>query len=144
MKFASSLVLSLCIPILVFGKPILKGTWKSNKELTWQTVYFHESIKEETKEKLRNLLGRMKITYTDDQIIQSMDGLEGEEDWEEVTPYTVVLSSERRLTIRWIEEDESQSKTVILNFVNPDRYWIAYPEGNGKFSGKEFFDRIKE
>lgn len=56
------------------------------------------------------------------------------------------METKNKLMIHSINVATGESQEFTLNFVSPNRYWVAFPENDLPYmqNAKEYFDRIPE
>lgn len=116
--------------------PRLLGTWVSDRERTLELL--GPSRSDESRAKLKNLFGKLKIAYTDRTITTELD------DFIETIPYTVLGVDEHSVVIRddsppdpdmAVLEMSSFSK---IHFDGDDSYWVTTEIGGIT----EYFKRV--
>ncbi len=118
----------------------LVGAWRSNKELSIQTIHYEVPIADELKKQLEDVFGQLQLTYTDSEITAFAPHLgDNGSEWHFKTKYKIVAEDEESLAIVSMNPLTNKEEISHIHFDGPDRYWI-YIEDKG---WKEFFDRLK-
>lgn len=119
---------------------LILGRWKSNQELTLQTLQYPAEAQPEMIMKVQALFGRMVITYTRSKASALTPATEESPEWHEEVVYEVIERSDNSITLRFFDKITQDYKAEILHFEGPDRYWINLQQLNGR----EYFDRVKD
>jgi len=123
-------------PMSKLSDPRLIGTWISDRERTLENLRTQWQPSEERHSDLSDLLGRLKVTYTDATVTTELD------DFVQTGPYTVVGVDNYSVVIR----DDSPPDPAMemaelstfscINFDGDDTYWVT----SGGFT--EYFTRV--
>ena len=118
----------------------LIGTWKSNKELTVQTLHYKKEPPERLRKKIEGLFGKLEVTYTGNKLHAYAPDLGFKAaEWNFNTKYKVLGSDSTSLVVLATDPLTEELKITHIHFEGDDRYWV-YIMSTG---WKEYFDRIR-
>jgi hypothetical protein len=132
----ASLTLSLLSPTLLANEPSLTGFWKSNKEMTLESMNSVEGIPPKVKEALEgDVFGRLYAEYTATEYRVWFEGEEDDLDTIEFAKFKVLVRSEEY----WIISEESAEGEFIENkiFWKDGCYALMVP----RWAFREYFCR---
>ena len=118
----------------------LKGTWKSNRELSVPTLKTNKPVTPELRAKLENVFGKMTQEFTGSEMTIDMPAIDGKPAWHQTATYSIAAAMGNKISLRWTDPDTKKSETFVLTFESPDRYWMALPNPGWR----EYFDRVKK
>ncbi|PTY01861.1 hypothetical protein DB347_25235 [Opitutaceae bacterium EW11] len=118
----------------------LKGTWKSNRELTVPTLTTSKPLSPEKRAMLESMFGKMTQEFTGSEASFDMPAAGGRPAWHQKVTYSVVATVGNKITISWSDQVSKKTETMIITFENPDQYWVALPNPGWR----EYFDRVKK
>jgi hypothetical protein len=148
----------LILTVMLFGSSLqgddtklnlrLLGTWKSNRDLTSETIRPTLKIPEEKLNDFLSLFGRMRIVYTKDTMTATMPANKSFPAWKHSTSYRVIGSTNDTIKIQAHDWPIGENKPTTIHFVSPDRYWVQidppYPTKVDMTAWREYFDRVSE
>ena len=123
--------------------PRLIGSWRSNHDLTAETIRSHLKGTAEKQDHFLSVFGIMRLTYTSDSMTAFMPAWGHQPDWTHSTKYRVTASTPDSVTIQPHDWPIGDNKPMLIHFVSPDRYWTEITTPKLDTTGwKEFFDRV--
>jgi len=117
----------------------LIGTWQSDAERTIAGIRAEGTIEPEREAKLRNLFGKMRITYTTKTYTTELD--------DSVVTYSYQLLGRDKHSVVFCDSENKESPLAflelstftVIHFDSPDSYWLDTEIGGIR----EYFKRIR-
>ena len=117
----------------------LMGTWQSDADRTVAGILENGKVDEKQVEALRNLFGKMRITYASNTLTTELEGRV------ETCRYVVLGKDQHSVVIREINQQPSVmddlelSEFIVIHFEGPNSYWL-YTQVGGV---QEHFKRVQ-
>lgn len=117
----------------------LKGTWKSNRELSIATFTTKKEVSPEKRAKLESLFGKMTAEFAGDTVTLDVPAIDDQPAVHETIPYTIVSKANTKISLRWTNPTTKKAEIQVITFEGPDRFWMALPVPGWR----EYYDRVK-
>lgn len=117
----------------------LQGKWKSNRELTVQTLNPTKPLSKAKRAKLEELFGKMTVTYARGKVMIELPEEGDQPASRSIHSYKVTNAQEDSLTLITFDSPTGPQQTNLINFDGPNRYWTQL----GDSGAKEYFDRVE-
>ncbi|MFO0810321.1 MAG: hypothetical protein U0746_16990 [Gemmataceae bacterium] len=115
------------------GEPRLLGTWQSDADTTIAELRKTRDIPDDREQKLRQVFGKMKVTYTAKTVTVDFDGDV------DTQPYQVVEKGIDIVVLKHWSKESKKDEQFRIRFDDADTYWIDVPI----FGIRECFRRVK-
>ena len=115
------------------GDPRLIGTWQSDADATIMELQKARPVSDKQEVAMRELFGKMKVTYTDATITTELNGVV------DTQPYQVVSRDGDSVVVKSWSALSKKDEQWRLRFIGSDTYWVDVEQ----FALSECFRRIR-